>query len=63
MTHNPQSTFIEEVIEALSEHDFGRNRPSLSIILNAAAQVERKQALGAGRYELSKEQKWCTNGN
>ncbi len=35
MTHNPQSTLIEEVMEALSEHDSEGIARALSIILNS----------------------------
>jgi|GEM_PF-4545341 len=53
MTHNPQSTLIEEVMEALSEHDSEGIARALSIILNASMQMERPQALGAAPYERS----------
>ena len=59
MTHNPQSTLIEEVMEALSEHDSEGIARALSIILNAAMQVERQQALGAAPYERSEEEFVC----
>ena len=42
MIHNPQSTLIEEVMEALSEYDSEGIARALSIILNAAMQVERQ---------------------
>jgi aryl-alcohol dehydrogenase-like predicted oxidoreductase len=51
MTHNPQATLIEEGMEVLSEHDSEGIVRALSIILNAAMQVERQQALGATPYE------------
>ncbi len=62
MTHNPQSTLIEEVMEALSEHDSEAIARALSIILNAAMQVERQQALGVAPYERSDERKGHANG-
>jgi len=62
MTHNPQSTLIEEVMEALSEHDSEGIARALSIILNATMQIERQQALGAAPYERSEERKGHANG-
>jgi len=43
----PQFTLIEQVVEALSEQDSEWMDRALSIILNAAIQVERQQTLGA----------------
>ena len=62
MTHNLQSTLIEDVMEALSEHDSEGIARALSIILNAAMQTERQQALGAAPYERSEERKGHASG-
>ncbi len=62
MTHNHQCTVIEEVMEALSENDSKGIARALSIILNAAMQVERQQALGAAPCERSEERKGYANG-
>jgi len=57
MTHNPKSTLIKEVMEALSEHDSEGIARALSIILNAAMQVERQQAMGTAPNECSEDRK------
>lgn len=49
-------------MEALAEHDSEGITRALSIILNAAMQVEQQQALGAVPYKRSEERKGHANG-
>lgn len=62
MTHTPDSTLIEHVTEVLSTHEPDSVARALAIVLNAAMQVERHQALQAAPYERTETRQGYANG-
>jgi putative transposase len=62
VTHQPDNTVIETVVQLLSENGMERMAEVVRIILNEAMRIERSQALEAAPYERSAKRLGYANG-
>ena len=63
MTHQMQTTALDEIGELLAEHGFdGLARRPDRVLLNEVMKLERAAALGAGPYQRSEDRKGHANG-
>ncbi len=62
MTHEPDTTPIQGVLEALVESGLEGMAQALQILFNEAMKVERSQFLGAQAYERTSERRGYANG-
>jgi putative transposase len=62
MTHQPDSTVVEAVVQLLCENGLESMAEAVRILLNEAMKAERAQALGAGAYERSDKRRGYANG-
>jgi putative transposase len=62
VTHQPDHTVIETVVQRLSENGMERMAEVVRIMLNEAMRLERSQALEAAPYERSAKRLGYANG-
>src|SRR6187399_938669 len=62
MTHQVQTTALDEIAELLAEHGFDGLAQAVTVLLNEVMKIERAHALGAGPYERSEGRKGHANG-
>ena len=62
MTHQMQSTALDQVTELLAEHGFDGLASAVTVLLNEVMKIERAHALGAGPYQRSEQRKGYANG-
>lgn len=62
MTHQPDSTVFETVLQLLCDAGMSEAAEALRIMLNEAMKIQRSQALGAAPYERSEERRGHANG-
>jgi putative transposase len=62
MTHQTQTTALDEITELLAEHGFDGLAQAVTVLLNEVMKIERAPALGAGPYQLSEDRKGHANG-
>lgn len=62
MTHEDQSTALEQLFQLLSEQGFDGMAEAMTILLNEAMKLERAEALGALPYQRSESRRGHANG-
>ena len=62
MTHQDQTTALDQITELLAEHGFDGMARALTVLLNEVMKLERAQALGAGSYQRSEGRTGHANG-
>ena len=62
MTHQMQTTALDEITELLAEHGFDGLAQAVTVLLNEVMKLERAHALGAGPYQRSEDRKGYANG-
>jgi transposase-like protein len=62
MTHQTQSTALDQITELLAEHGFDGLAQAVTVLLNEVMKLERAAALGAGPYERSEGRTGYANG-
>jgi putative transposase len=62
MTHQTQTTALDEIMELLAEHGFDGMAQAVGVLLNEVMKLERARALGAGPYQRSEERRGYANG-
>ncbi len=62
MTHQLQTTALDEIGELLAEHGFDGMARALTVLLNEVMKLERAAVLGAGPYERSEGRTGHANG-
>ena len=62
MTHQLQTTALDEIGELLAEQGFDGLADALRVLLNEVMKLERAAALGAGPYQRSDDRKGYANG-
>ena len=53
MTHQVQTTALDEITELLAEHGFDGLASAVTVLLNEVMKIERAHALGAAPYQRS----------
>jgi putative transposase len=62
MTHQMQTTALDQITELLAEHGFDGLAQAVTVLLNEVMKIERSAALGAGPYERSEGRTGYANG-
>jgi transposase-like protein len=62
MTHQMQTTALDEITELLCEHGFDGLAQAVTVLLNEVMKIERSHALGAAPYQRSENRKGHANG-
>lgn len=62
MTHDDQSSGLNEVLQLLSDHGFDGMAQAIEILMNEAMKLERSEILGAGPYQRSDSRRGYANG-
>jgi transposase-like protein len=62
MTHQDESSILEDVLKVLSLKEPGGLRNTIQVLLNAAMKVEQEEVLKADHYERSAEREAYRNG-
>ena len=62
MTHSPESTPLDLMIQVLDQHGFEGMARAIEILVNEAMKIERNEALGAQPYERTDERRGYANG-
>ena len=62
MTHQMQTTALDEIRELLAEQGFDGLADALRVLLNEVMKLERAAALGAGPYERAEGRTGFANG-
>src|SRR5690348_1889105 len=62
MTHQVQTTALDEITELLAEHGFDGLASAVTALLNAVMKIERSHALRAGPYQRSEQRTGHANG-
>ena len=62
MTHQDQTTALDQITELLAEHGFDGMARALTVLLNEVMKLERAQALGAGPYQRAEGRTGHANG-
>ena len=62
MTHQSQSSVVNEVVQVLAERGFDGLAEVLEVVLNEAMKIERSHALGARPYERTPQRRGQANG-
>jgi putative transposase len=62
MTHQDESSILEDVVKVLSLKEPGGLRNTIQVLLNAAMKVEQEEVLKADHYERSAEREAYRNG-
>ena len=62
MTHQLQTTALDEITELLAEHGFDGMAQAVTVLLNEVMKLERTHALGAAPYQRSEQRNGHANG-
>ena len=62
MTHQDQSTGLDEVVQLLADHGFAGMAEAITVLMNEAMKLERAEALGGGPYERTTTRRDYANG-
>ncbi len=62
MTHQMQTTALDEITELLAEHGFDGLAQAVTVLLNEVMKLERSAALGAGPYQRTEGRTGHANG-
>src|SRR5215210_7848599 len=62
MTHQMQTTALDQISEPLAEHGFDGLAQAVTVLLNEVMKIERSHALGAGPYQRSEQRTGHANG-
>ncbi len=62
MTHQTQTTALDEIRELLTEHGFDGLAQAMTVLLNEVMKLERAHALGAAPYQRSEHRTGHANG-
>jgi transposase-like protein len=62
MTHQMQTTALDEIMELLSEHGFDGMAQAVTVLLNEVMKLERTHALGAAPYQRAEQRTGHANG-
>jgi putative transposase len=62
MTHQLQTTALDQITELLAENGFDGLASAVTVLLNEVMKVERAHALGAAPYQRSEERRGHANG-
>jgi putative transposase len=62
MTHQMQTTALDQITELLAEHGFDGLASAVTVLLNEVMKLERAHALGVGPYQRSEDRKGYANG-
>lgn len=62
MTHQMQTTALDQITELLAEHGFDGLAQAVTVLLNEVMKLERSHALGAGPYQRSEHRNGHANG-
>ena len=55
MTHQMQTTALDQITELLAEHGFDGLAQAVTVLLNEVMKIERAHALGAAPYQRTEE--------
>src|SRR3954451_10585132 len=62
MTHQMQTTALDEIMELLAEHGFDGMASAVTVLLNEVMKLERTHALGAMPYQRAERRTGHANG-
>jgi transposase-like protein len=62
MTHQTQTTALDQIMELLAEHGFDGLAQAVTVLLNEVMKLERAAALGAGPYQRTEHRTGYANG-
>jgi putative transposase len=62
MTHQMQTTALDEIMELLAEHGFDGMAQAVTVLLNEVMKLERTHALGAAPYQRAEQRTGHANG-
>ena len=62
MTHQNESTPLDQMIQVLDEHGFDGMARAMQILINEAMKIERNEVLGAKPYQRTQERRGYANG-
>jgi transposase-like protein len=62
MTHQEQTTALDQITELLAEHGFDGLASAVTVLLNEVMKIERSHALGAGPYQRTEGRTGYANG-
>jgi putative transposase len=62
MTHQMQTTALDQIAELLAEHGFDGIAQAVTVLLNEVMKIERSHALGAAPYQRSDQRTGHANG-
>lgn len=62
MTHQDQTTALDEIMELLAEHGFDGLASAVTVLLNEVMKLERAHALGATPYQRTEQRNGYANG-
>jgi transposase-like protein len=62
MTHQTQTTALDEIMELLAEHGFDGLASAVTVLLNEVMKLERAHALGAMPYQRTEDRTGYANG-
>jgi putative transposase len=62
MTHQTQTTALDQITELLAEHGFDGLAQAVTVLLNEVMKIERSHALGAAPYQRSEQRTGHANG-
>jgi len=62
MTHQMETTALDEMMELLAEHGFDGMAQAVTVLLNEVMKLERTAALGAGPYQRAEHRTGHANG-
>ncbi len=62
MTHQNESTPLDQMIQVLDEHGFDGMARAMQILINEAMKIERNEVLGAEPYQRTQERRGYANG-
>lgn len=62
MTHQMQTTALDQITELLAEHGFDGLAQAVTTLLNEVMKIERSHALGAGPYQRTEHRNGHANG-
>src|SRR5438270_6754179 len=62
MTHQMQTTALDEITELLAENGFDGLAQAVTVLLNEVMKIERAHALGAAPYQRSEQRTGHANG-
>jgi transposase-like protein len=62
MSHQNESTPLDQMIQVLDEHGFDGMARAMQILINEAMKIERNEVLGAKPYERTQDRRGYANG-